>query len=446
MKIKRRYVSLIILAALAYLFFLKIAYSGVPFLYVASPHSLWYDLDAAELQKITSGTVSLIVLKDWREKLRRAGLSAADLIIADDLRELKLFLRDKPDAVALVPWYCADPSLRTLRLDGVYFWAEPHEYTLRLPQFRWNGMPQFDPRQIRNITIGGTVVLSRGVGNVIDRADDVHYPWQDVAMVFQEADLAIVNLKSPLVYDYVRPSSRLQLYGQARYARGLASAGIGLVSLAGNHIGDAGTAGIADTMAILDKMQIRYTGVGRELADAYEPQIIDLGGLRVAFLAVNAVGPNRYRDTDLRGQEIIYHVASFQAEPLLEALAKTAEADLRIALCNWGEEYTAEPNKMQKDWAAWLTARGVQIVAGDQAHWVQKADFREGAVISYGLGNLIFDQTWADDTREGVIERYFVYGQRLMTVDILPVFLNNQWYTEISTERARIQKILSRMF
>ncbi|MDR1323645.1 MAG: CapA family protein [Candidatus Margulisbacteria bacterium] len=446
MKIPRKYLTLTVLAVLLYGLFLRLFLVSVPLLCVADQSSEFYDLRAAELQKIADGEISLIILKDWRGRIRRSGVAAGDVIVADDLPELRRFLRDKPDALALVPWHYADISWRTLRLDGLYFWENPREYPWRLSVWRWDKQPRFDARRIKNITIGGTVVLSRGIGNVIDMTGDVNYPWQGITPVFRAADLSIVNLKSPLVYNYSKPKDRLKLYGQARYAESLRQAGIDFVSVAGNHIGDAGAIGIRDTLDALDKLQIQYTGVAQELADAYEPCFVQLGELRVAFLAVNSVGPNYYRDTDLRGTEIVYHVASFLRERLAQAITKARAADLVIVMCNWGDEYTAQPNKFQQTWGEWLAAQNVQIVAGDQAHWVQRADFRGGTAISYGLGNLIFDQTWSGDTREGVITRYFVYDKKLAAVDILPVFLNDQWYTEINTDRAKIIKMLGRMF
>jgi hypothetical protein len=65
---------------------------------------------------------------------------------------------------------------------------------------------------------------------------------------------------------------------------GLANAGLDWVSLANNHIGDAGSKGILQTMASLDGWGIAHGGAGPDPRAAHAASLIDVGGITVGIL------------------------------------------------------------------------------------------------------------------------------------------------------------------
>ncbi|MDR2431386.1 MAG: CapA family protein [Candidatus Margulisbacteria bacterium] len=381
MKIKRKYITLVIFAALLLFLFYKLLVVDVPMLYVTGAGSPWRDINEEALQDIASGRKTLIVLRRWQQKNTEAG----DLIVAEDLAELKLFLRDKPDALAYLPWFCAEPDLRILRYFGVYFWDAEY-YPLAARKFV-RGLPRYRRKAVRNITLGGEVLLSSGAGNIIDRTSDVNYPWRRVGRILRKADLTIVRLGAPLVFDYVKPRRPGLIYGRAAYAGGLTYAGVDAAALAGSHIGDAGATGIRDTLEALNSRRIVPLGIAQSPELAYTPSLFRLGGFSVAVLA-GGLGAEKYTDTDLKGKALTYYASADPERLVLAAAAATADVTLVLG--------TARP-----------PAPSVYAVDG--------------------LGSLIFDSAG----KEGVIKRYFFYKKRLVAVDSLPVFLNDRWYTEI---------------
>jgi poly-gamma-glutamate synthesis protein (capsule biosynthesis protein) len=120
------------------------------------------------------------------------------------------------------------------------------------------------------------------------------------------------------------------------------------------------------------------------------------------------------------------------------------QVDVLMVMPNWGDEYVSVPNKLQQTWARLFVDWGADIVVGDQAHWVQSAEFYQDKFISYGLGNLIFDQSWSQNTREGLIERFIYHQKRLVAIDIIPVYLNDSWFTSIAP-RENIRSILEKL-
>ncbi|MDR1997004.1 MAG: CapA family protein [Candidatus Margulisbacteria bacterium] len=403
MRIKRKYVTLTVLAALCLGLLWKISFVEVPLLLVAAEASPWRNVNEQLLGEIAAGRQTLIVLKNWRRAVRKLGLAAGDLIIAEDLTELRRFLRDRPDALAVIPWYDARPGWRTLRLNGLYFWENQRPYPLVSRCFSWGWLPKYKPRRVKNITIGGQVLLARGVGQVIDRTSDANYPWQGVAGVLRAADLAVVTLQAPLVYDYVKPRSPELLYGKARYADGLSYAGIDLVALSGRSMGDAGVSGIRDTLDILGKLNIPHIGLAASPDAAYAPCLFKLNGLRVAFLARRWSGPSKYTETDLRGVARTYYLP--EHSPSDSPGEQAPAADLLILLNNDGADSSVN------FWEGGNLADGERSKAAPQ------------------LGSLIFDQP--SGKTGGALQRIFVYGKKVAAVDVLPVFLNDRWYTEI---------------
>ncbi len=63
-----------------------------------------------------------------------------------------------------------------------------------------------------------------------------------------------------------------------------------LVTMAGNHIYDAGETGVHDTLDWLDENGIPHAGAGRNLDEAVKPVIIEKDGVKLGFLNYNCVG------------------------------------------------------------------------------------------------------------------------------------------------------------
>lgn len=71
----------------------------------------------------------------------------------------------------------------------------------------------------------------------------------------------------------------------------LPAAGFHIVTLAGNHIYDAGDVGVADTIASARAVGLVPTGAGANLHEARTPAVVESGDLRVGVLSYNCVGP-----------------------------------------------------------------------------------------------------------------------------------------------------------
>ena len=109
----------------------------------------------------------------------------------------------------------------------------------------------------------------------------------DLLPRFREADLVVANLECPLIE---RPSPIRKtgpVFGApASCIEALRRAGIGLLTLANNHVLDHGAAGLRHTLEVCRRAGIATVGAGENLGEAARPFVWNGAGLRVAFLAM----------------------------------------------------------------------------------------------------------------------------------------------------------------
>ena len=137
-------------------------------------------------------------------------------------------------------------------------------------------------------------------------------------------------------------------------------------------------------------------GWGENIFEARRPRILEIKGVKVAFLAYTEVGegftytrvPHQWAATpELPG------AAPVRADFLRQDV-KTArgEADLVIVSMHWGKEYDHRPTDFQKALGRIAMDAGADLVIGHHPHVIQGIEFRGRGVIAYSLGNFVFDQ------------------------------------------------------
>jgi poly-gamma-glutamate synthesis protein (capsule biosynthesis protein) len=157
-------------------------------------------------------------------------------------------------------------------------------------------------------------------------------------------------------------------------------------------------------------------------------------GTKFGFLGFNGVGVKINREA--LAQEIR------QAKP---------KVDILIVSVHWGEEYVAVPDDDGNvapdkpiEIGHLMIDSGADLVIGNHPHWVQGVEFYENKLIAYAHGNFIFDQTWSEETQEGVVGNYTFYEGKLIAVSYKPVVVDKS-YQPTWADGARAAKILRQM-
>ncbi|HEV3376229.1 MAG TPA: CapA family protein [Thermoleophilaceae bacterium] len=203
------------------------------------------------------------------------------------------------------------------------------------------------------------------------------------------ADLALCHVETPLVPGPVLgyPSFRTP----PSLARAIRSSGWDACSTASNHSLDAGEHGVRTTIAALRRAGILHSGTARSARGARRAPILEVKGVRIAFLAYTAVS---------NGQLVPHpwSVAWADARRILRDArrARRRGADTAIVNLHWGVEYSHAISPSQWALARRLTrSPAIAAIVGQHAHVVQPIRRVNGKPVVFGEGNLVSNQTAA---------------------------------------------------
>jgi len=275
-----------------------------------------------------------------------------------------------------------------------------------------------------NITLlfGGDVMLSRTVNAKMVSYNDYAWPLKLLAPTLEAADLSIINLESPFLENanYQVPSGSFSFRANPLALESLLVSGVDVVSLANNHILNAGQKGIEDTINLLTTNKIATVGAGLNEEAARAATLMTVNGWQIAFLAY--AYPNDYSVATAERPGIAYMDHQNLAVDIKQVRDQT---DLVIVIMHAGEEYTTIPNTQQKRFAHEAIDLGADVVIGHHPHWPQSWEIYKDKPIFYSLGNLVFDQMWSEQTRHGVLARLVFQEDLSGQAELIPIIIND---------------------
>ena len=304
----------------------------------------------------------------------------------------------------------------------------------------------FDPARTWTLFAGGDILLDRGVYQTLHiRGKGADFPFDGgtaeitghtccsgfgwpvpitrrtggagaMRHLISSADIAVANFENPAPNQPTYHTSGTRFTADPRLIPGLVHAGIDYVSIANNHIGDAGDLGILQTIANLKKNGLKYSGAGKDLAAARKPAILKAGGTTVAILGYDAIAKGYFAGPDEIGSSQL----SLKRATMDIQRARAAGADLVIVFPHWGIEYRNKPFEAQQQLARSIIDAGADMIIGNHAHWIGAVEIYKGKPIWYALGNFVFDQTWSEPTMEGLTLELTFQGAELRQIRMHP--------------------------
>lgn len=236
------------------------------------------------------------------------------------------------------------------------------------------------------------------------------------------ADLLFGQLE-PCLADTGSPACqcRLPMRGHPDSGRAIRKAGYDVISFATNHCMDWGREAFYQTLDVLRSNGIVSIGAGSNLAEAREPAILEINGVRFGFLGYNSILPQDYWATDERPgcapmrahtvYEPIEHdqpgtpcrIHTFPYREDMENMITDVEGlrsqvDILIFSIHWGIHFIpAVLAEYQRDIAHAAIDAGADIILGHHAHILKPAEVYHGKVIFYSLANFALDPPQAFD-------------------------------------------------
>ncbi|MFD4460469.1 CapA family protein [Nocardia sp. NPDC058480] len=212
------------------------------------------------------------------------------------------------------------------------------------------------------------------------RPDNTPHLFDDVADFLFDVDMAVANLETPVAPSRVvgaPPKSILSAPPLNTSREMLDVFGrFGFFSTANNHSLDQGPAGVRETIDVLDEADFGHVGTARTYAERDEIPVIDIGGIRVAFLAytfsVNGA-------TAPAGEEYLVNylrlnlpdVDISMVERHVQIARENLKADAVVACVHWSLEFESYPIQTVIDNAHRLAELGIDVILGNHPHVIQ---------------------------------------------------------------------------
>ena len=239
-------------------------------------------------------------------------------------------------------------------------------------------------------------MLDRGVLYYAEKHNDPAFPFRKIKSYLNESDLLFGNLESMVSDKGFDQGGPYSFRAPPKMMEGLLLADFDIMSIANNHSFDWTVEALIDTKERLKEEDIVPVGGG---LDAYSPQIIEVDGNSIAFIAHTAVGAPGWAAT-----ETTPGVAWYSQEKLRKAVGEIEdEVDTIIFSIHYGVEYQTDPNQNQIDISKNAIDIGVDLVIGHHPHVIQPVEEYENGLIAYSLGNFVFDQSFSEETMEGLL-------------------------------------------
>jgi poly-gamma-glutamate synthesis protein (capsule biosynthesis protein) len=226
-------------------------------------------------------------------------------------------------------------------------------------------------------------------GRVARLLKDPSTTFGPIASVLKSADFTAVNLETP-VTNQGQPQAKTYHFRTTPSAfTALSDAGVGLVTVANNHILDYGRTGLEDTLAAAEAAHFPYVGAGVNAAAAWAPYVTTINGTRIAVVGVSQVAELASSWVATAHRPGVANAINLR-QTLAAIRAAKRLARIVIVFMHWGSEGTACPDPNQLSLAPKLAAAGASIIIGAHAHVLQGSGWLGHTFVAYGMGNFLW--------------------------------------------------------
>lgn len=250
-----------------------------------------------------------------------------------------------------------------------------------------------------DLNITDNVIWSGQEGGVYDYTA----AFMDVAPVFSEADLALVNFEGNVCGS---PFGTATTSAPIEMITALKNAGIDILQMANSCTINNGLIGMQSTLANIRAQGIEPVGAfsnSEEFKRSNGYTICEVNGIKIALVAfTKGLGGKGLPTGNEDCVNLLYEdyytnyqtVDTASIKSILRSVASESP-DLTIALLHWGSEYNDTISDSQKSIASLMQKNGVDVIIGTHSHMVHEIDYNEetGALVAYSLGDFFGDAT-----------------------------------------------------
>jgi poly-gamma-glutamate synthesis protein (capsule biosynthesis protein) len=247
----------------------------------------------------------------------------------------------------------------------------------------------------------GYVQLAETANGPIRQPVSSGYIWGDALAELKRAapDVSLINLETSITVsnDYWKGKG-IHYRMNPQNIASLTAAGIDVCALANNHVLDWGHVGLLETLATLQKVNIKTAGAGPNAAAAGAPAVIGIddrqrvivfsfglpsSGIPSSWSAApNRPGVNLLKNLSVKS---VRHI-----QQKVQSIKR--DGDLVVVSVHWGGNWGYDIPRRQIEFAHRLVDDGgADIVHGHSSHHVKAIEVYKGKLILYGCGDFLND-------------------------------------------------------
>ena len=219
--------------------------------------------------------------------------------------------------------------------------------------------------------------------------------------------LYIVNLETAITRSEHFLAKGINYRMSPENAECLAAAGIDCCALANNHVLDWGQPGLIETLATLEKLEIKTVGAGTNIVEARTPSVIDFDRNRrvvvyAAALLDSGVFESWVAGKNSPGINVVRELSDASVLGIAGQIAKIRRpGDTVIVSIHWGPNWGFFIPPEQIRFAHRLIDEAnVSVVFGHSSHHAKAIEFYRNRLILYGCGDFLNDYEGIDGHEE----------------------------------------------
>ncbi len=313
-----------------------------------------------------------------------------------------------------------------------------------------------DPRLYESYVKNATryVELAQSVNGSFPTPVDVSYPWGDALDELERVmpDVRIINLETAVTVSnqyWKRKGINYRMHPENILC--IKAAKIDCCVIANNHVLDWGYAGLEDTLASLEHVNVKCAGAGRNITEAEAPAVIegnDKGRVLVfAYASPTAGVPRDWAATNSRSG--VNFLADLSQETVRRITANVQkvkrQGDIVVASIHWGGNWGYDIPDEQRCFSHQLIDEaGVDVIHGHSSHHPKGIEVYDGKPIVYGCGDFLNDYegiSGHEEYRGDLVLMYLVTMQRwsgrLVRFEMVPFQIKRFRLNHVSREDAR---------
>ena len=297
----------------------------------------------------------------------------------------------------------------------------------------------------------GDIIPGRTVYKIANQLHDQTAPYKETAAFTKDADLTLANLELALSDSIDHPTLGMAFSAPTTATDGLTYAGIDAAPARPGPVRWLPPAGEDRGHMMLLVRTLPCSGGGKNSADTHTARIVTVKGVKIALLGYSSIIGGHTSTAEGSGMNTLSMApwGDFEEAPIaqmeVDIKAAKVQADVVFVYYHWGTEYTHLANNDQRTVAHRAVDAGADLILGTHPHWVQGVEWYNGKLITYSLGNFVFDQEWSTETKQGTILSATFSGKNLVAASLKPYQIEG-YYQPRFTTAATEQKILGDVY